>query len=145
MPIRAISLDVHGTLILPHPSVGAIYAAVAQEHGLEGQVGARRRGEIGVLLRNADSAMFHAKTAGVEKTFRWGLDRFIKKAQTLARRWWRSAPNIQCRCTSAKSRGPRLLISIASANPRRRSASSSPSNAARGAQRAGASLGVTPA
>lgn len=34
MPIRAISLDVHGTLILPYPSVAAIYAGVAAEHGL---------------------------------------------------------------------------------------------------------------
>jgi putative hydrolase of the HAD superfamily len=32
--VHAISLDVGGTLIDPHPSVGHVYAAVAAEHGL---------------------------------------------------------------------------------------------------------------
>lgn len=32
---RAVSFDVHGTLIVPHPSVGAVYAAEAAAHGLE--------------------------------------------------------------------------------------------------------------
>lgn len=35
MAIRAVSFDFHGTLALPHPSPGAVYAAVAQAHGLE--------------------------------------------------------------------------------------------------------------
>lgn len=34
MRYRAISIDVHGTLALPHPSVGAVYHAHAQRHGI---------------------------------------------------------------------------------------------------------------
>lgn len=35
MAIRAVTFDVGGTLIEPYPSVGAVYAAVAREHGHE--------------------------------------------------------------------------------------------------------------
>jgi len=32
--VRAVSFDVHGTLVLPHPSVGELYAEVAADHGV---------------------------------------------------------------------------------------------------------------
>lgn len=32
--VKAVTLDLAGTLLFPHPSVGAIYAACAQKHGL---------------------------------------------------------------------------------------------------------------
>jgi putative hydrolase of the HAD superfamily len=34
--IEAVTFDVGGTLIAPHPSVGAIYARVAARHGTQG-------------------------------------------------------------------------------------------------------------
>lgn len=37
-PIRAITLDAAGTLIVPHPSVGAVYAEVAAAGGLDRDV-----------------------------------------------------------------------------------------------------------
>lgn len=33
-PVRALFFDVGGTLVRPHPSVGAVYAAVAVRHGI---------------------------------------------------------------------------------------------------------------
>lgn len=35
MPLRAVAVDLHGTLVLPQPSVGAIYAEVGREHGID--------------------------------------------------------------------------------------------------------------
>jgi len=34
-PIRALSFDAAGTLVVPHPGVGAVYAEVARDWGLE--------------------------------------------------------------------------------------------------------------
>lgn len=34
--IQAVTFDVGGTLLMPHPSVGAVYAATAARHGLMG-------------------------------------------------------------------------------------------------------------
>lgn len=39
MTIRAVTFDAAGTLIAPFPSVGAVYAEVAQAHGLSRQAG----------------------------------------------------------------------------------------------------------
>jgi len=38
-PIRAITFDIGGTLLVPHPSVGEIYARKARLHGVEGEAG----------------------------------------------------------------------------------------------------------
>jgi putative hydrolase of the HAD superfamily len=39
VPVAALSFDLVGTLVLPHPSVGAVYAEVAARHGLERDAG----------------------------------------------------------------------------------------------------------
>ena len=33
--VQAVTFDLAGTLLFPHPSVGAVYAACAQAHGVE--------------------------------------------------------------------------------------------------------------
>jgi putative hydrolase of the HAD superfamily len=38
--IQAVTLDLSGTLLFPHPSVGAVYAACARKHGVEASAAA---------------------------------------------------------------------------------------------------------
>jgi putative hydrolase of the HAD superfamily len=70
-PIRAVTLDAAGTLIVPHPSVGAVYAEVAAEGGLERDAG---------QLERAFPAAFAAVRA------RWGVP--YGRDEDDARRFW---------------------------------------------------------
>jgi putative hydrolase of the HAD superfamily len=38
--IRAVTFDMTGTLAVPHPGVGAVYAEIARRHGLDAEAGA---------------------------------------------------------------------------------------------------------
>lgn len=70
-PIRAVTVDAAGTLIVPHPSVGAVYAEVASAGGLE-----RDAAE----LERAFPAAFAATRA------RWGVP--YGRDEEDARRFW---------------------------------------------------------
>lgn len=55
MSVKAVTLDVHGTLILPHPSVGELYAELGAEHG---------RTQTARQLQDAFVPAFRAVAAG---------------------------------------------------------------------------------
>ena len=65
-PVRALFFDVGGTLLRPWPSVGAIYASVANRHGIT------------------------ATTEGMERAFRESWAALKRPGLTVSRKdWWR--------------------------------------------------------
>lgn len=69
--IRAVTVDAHGTLIVPHPGVGEVYAEVAASYGLE-----RDPAELAAAFPGAFAAV----------RARWGVPYGADEAD--ARRFW---------------------------------------------------------
>ncbi|TVR43613.1 MAG: HAD family hydrolase [Planctomycetota bacterium] len=131
MPIRAISFDFHGTLALPYPSPGAIYAEVAADYGLKLPVSAldQRFPEAFMEVRRGASAAYGADEsdardfwfAVVRATFQPLLTPEAKVSDTLCMalfaafgeaRHWRLLPEAQaCLSWCAKAGLPVAICS----------------------------------
>jgi len=90
----AVLLDATGTLFYPYPSVGAVYAAMAREHGYEAEAAALDAGFRAAWRERAPS--------------RFGADPARRTSDALEKTWWRGtvrrtfehaglpAPNERC-------------------------------------------------
>jgi len=72
---EAVLFDAAGTLFAPHPSVGAVYAAAAQEHGIHAEPGALEAG-----FRAAWCERAPVRFAGA---------RDLETSDAMERAWWR--------------------------------------------------------
>lgn len=116
--IRALAFNVVGTLIVPHPGVGAVYAEVARAAGLERDAGeleaafspafarARARWRVPYGADEEDARRFWA--AVIEGTFGEALpyELICDLYDTFARaRRWRVLPGVAEALTLARDRG----------------------------------------
>lgn len=75
LPCDAVLLDAAGTLFFPHPSVGAVYAAAAREHGRPADAGALDAGFRAAWRERAPT--------------RFGGDAKLRTSDAAEKAWWR--------------------------------------------------------
>lgn len=69
VPLRAVTFDVGGTLVAPHPSVGGIYAEVLTEHGIRADADVIER-DFRAAFRRHEKSLSTAAGEFWERVFR---------------------------------------------------------------------------